>query len=78
MERGAKKVFLLATHGVNCGPAVERLDAAPVEEILLSDSIPSTKETRPKKAHIVSLANMLAMAIERIHNSESVSMLFAD
>jgi len=77
-EQGAKGVYLLATHGVNCGPAVERLNAAPVERIFLSDSIPSPEEARPERAELVSLAPMLAKAIDRIHNSESVSMLFAD
>jgi ribose-phosphate pyrophosphokinase len=73
---GAKSVFLAATHGVLCGPAVERLDDAPVDGIFFSDSIPIPGDRSPKKLQSVSLAPMLAKAIESIHKSESVSRLF--
>ncbi|HHI78799.1 MAG TPA: ribose-phosphate pyrophosphokinase [Planctomycetes bacterium] len=73
---GAKSVFLAATHGVLCGPAVERLDNAPVDGIFFSDSIPIPGDRSPKKLKSVSLAPMLAKAIESIHKSESVSRLF--
>lgn len=75
-ENGAKNVYLLATHGVLCGPAVERLDEAPVERIFLSNSIPTPEGRLPKKVEVVSLAPMLAKAIDSIHRSESVSRLF--
>lgn len=73
---GAKSVFLAATHGVLCGPAVERLDDAPVDGIFFSDSIPIPGDRSPKSLQHVSLAPMLAKAIESIHKSESVSRLF--
>jgi ribose-phosphate pyrophosphokinase len=75
-EHGAREVTLLASHGVLCGPAVERLDEAPIERVLISNSIPLAEERRPKKLHSVSLAPMLAKAIDSIHRSESVSRLF--
>ncbi len=75
-EHGAEKVFLLATHGVLCGNAIERLNDAPVERIFLSDSIPIPDDRRPERVQVASLAPMLAKAIDSIHRSESVSRLF--
>ncbi len=76
VEHGAADACLAATHGVLCGPAKERLDGAPVQRIFLTDSIPVPEERRPEKLEIVSLAPMLAKAIDSIHKSESVSRLF--
>jgi ribose-phosphate pyrophosphokinase len=74
-EKGANRIYLLATHGVLCGPAVERLNNAPVESVMLSDSIP-IRDSGVEKLTVVSLAPLLARAIDRIHRSESVSILF--
>jgi ribose-phosphate pyrophosphokinase len=74
-EKGANKIYLLATHGILCGPAVERLNNAPVESVMLSDSIP-IRDSGVDKLTVVSLAPLLARAIDRIHRSESVSILF--
>ena len=54
---------------------VERLDAAPVDLILVSDTIP-VGETSPKNLQVVSVAPLIAQAIRGIHRSESVSSLF--
>jgi ribose-phosphate pyrophosphokinase len=75
-QHGAQKVYLLATHGVLVDKAKEKLDAAPVEKIFLSDSIPVSADRRPNRVQSVSLAPMLAKAIDSIHRSESVSRLF--
>lgn len=74
-EKGAEKIYIIATHGVLCGKAVEKLNNAPVEQIIFSDSIPIS-DTGVEKLKIVSLAPLLARAIDRIHRSESVSILF--
>jgi ribose-phosphate pyrophosphokinase len=74
-EKGAEKIYIIATHGVLCGKAVEKLNNAPVEQIIFSDSIPIL-DTGVEKLKIVSLAPLLARAIDRIHRSESVSILF--
>ncbi|GAB4152481.1 MAG: ribose-phosphate pyrophosphokinase [Planctomycetota bacterium] len=74
-EKGASKVFIVATHAVLCGPAVERLNAADVEKILFADTIP-LKDKKIERLEIVSIAQLLARAIDRIHRSESVSKLF--
>ena len=74
-EKGAAKIYVLATHGVLCGNAVEKLNAAPVEQIIFSDSIP-IHDCGVDRLKIISLAPLLARAIDRIHRSESVSILF--
>jgi ribose-phosphate pyrophosphokinase len=74
-EKGARKVFLVATHAVLAGNAVERLNRAVVEKILFADTIrlPSQELER---LEVCSMAQLLARAIDRIHRSESVSKLF--
>jgi ribose-phosphate pyrophosphokinase len=63
------------THAVLCAPAVERHDAAPIDRLLVTDSIPLA-ERRPKNVEVVSVAPLLAQAIHNIHRNESVSSLF--
>jgi len=74
-EKGANKVFLVATHGVLAGNAVERLNNADVEKVLFADTIP-IRDKGLERLEVVSMAQLLARAIDRIHRSESVSMLF--
>jgi len=72
---GAKRIFACCSHGVLSGPAMERINASPIEELLISNSIPlGGKATR--KVHVLSIAPILAEAIKRIHDDESVSQLF--
>ncbi|MEM9799437.1 MAG: ribose-phosphate pyrophosphokinase [Planctomycetota bacterium] len=73
--KGARAIVIAVTHAVFCGPAVDRLDAAPVDAILATDSIPSG-ERQPKKLKICSVAPLIAQTIQSIHHSESVSSLF--
>ncbi len=75
---GAKSVFACATHGVLSGPAIERINASDIEEIVLTDTIPANSEgVATSKVRILSVAELLAEAIRRIHEDESVSSLFA-
>lgn len=74
-KAGAKSIVIAVSHAVLAGPATERLDAAPVDKILVTDTIPR-KGPSPKALEIVSVAPLLAKAIRSIHNSESVSSLF--
>ncbi|MCC6783619.1 MAG: ribose-phosphate pyrophosphokinase [Planctomycetes bacterium] len=74
-ERGARKVFIVATHAVLCGDAVKKLDACPAETILFTDTIP-VRGPKPARLVQASVAPLLARAIDRIHRSESVSSLF--
>jgi ribose-phosphate pyrophosphokinase len=74
---GAKHVVIAVTHAVLVGPAVERLDAAPIDKILITDSIPP-RPKQPRNMEVVSVAPLLARAIMNIHRNESVSSLFQE
>ena len=74
-DSGAKQIVIAVTHPVFCGPAVERLDNAPIDKILVTDTIPRG-DVSPKNLEVVSLAQLLAKAILHIHRAESVSSLF--
>lgn len=77
-DAGASKVYIAATHAVFCGPAVEKLNACPVEEIVVTDTIPLTPERTPEKVRVLSVAPLLGEAIRRLHFNESISCLFKD
>ncbi|MDF1667239.1 MAG: ribose-phosphate pyrophosphokinase [Planctomycetota bacterium] len=73
-EKGAERVIIAATHAVFCGPAIERLTAAPVEEIIVTDTIPVTANL--PNLQVLSVADFLGEAMHRIHMNKSVSKLF--
>ena len=75
MERGAKEVYVSATHPVFSGPAYERLEAAPVKEIVVTNTHPIPAERLGGKIKVVTVAPLLAEAISRIFNNESVRAL---
>ena len=78
MDHGAKSVVACATHGVLSGPAIERIEASALREVVVADSIPLTPAAQAcPKIKQVSIARLLGEAIKRIHNSDSVSSLFA-
>ena len=76
MDKGAKSVIAVATHGVLSDPAIDRLKEAPIKELIITDTISLKKEKQLPKMKIVSVANVFGEAIKRIHNGESVSALF--
>jgi len=76
-ENGASAIYACATHGVLSGPAIERINNSDIEEVLLTDTIPAgEKQEQTGKIRMLSVANLLAEAIRRIHEDESVSSLF--
>ena len=76
-ERGAQRLFIAATHGVFAGPALERLAAAGLESVVVTDSVCPQSEY-PDVIETLSVAPLLAEAIHRIHVCRSVSSLFVD
>jgi len=77
LEAGAKAVRACATHAVLSGPAVERIRESQLEEVVVSNSIPLSEEAAAlKKIRQLSVAPLLAKAIESIHEDGSVSTLF--
>ena len=76
VANGARTVDVLATHGVFSDGAVQRLADAPIDQIVVTDSIPFS-ETH-EKLHVLSVAPLLAEGIRRVHEDRSVSELFRD
>ncbi len=75
-ERGAREIYCCATHGIFSGPAIERLKKAPIKEIVITDSIPLPEHKRLPHMTVLSVAELFAGAISRIHDGRSVSELF--
>ena len=75
-ERGAKRVFACATHALLSGQATERLGASPLEEFVVTNTIHIPEERRFPQLTILSVAGLLADAVQYIHSNESVSQLF--
>lgn len=76
-QNGAAAIYACATHGVLSGPAIDRINGSVIEEVVLTDSIPlGEKSARTSKVKVLSVAPLLAEAIRRIHEDESVSSLF--
>jgi ribose-phosphate pyrophosphokinase len=76
LKHGAREVRAAISHGVFSGEAVERLTASPIEEIVVTDSLPMQDRLKGNKFRVLSIAKLLGEAIRRIHNGESVSSLF--
>jgi ribose-phosphate pyrophosphokinase len=76
MAKGAKEVYVTATHGIFSGPAHERIAASPVKEIVVTDTLPVVPSV-DSKVKVLSVAGILADTIKRVFEGESVSELFA-
>ena len=74
MENGARSVRAIASHAVMSDPATANVDQSALKEIIFTDSIPYTKES--KKVTVLSVADMFAEAIRRVCNDESISSLY--
>ncbi|HEV2457589.1 MAG TPA: ribose-phosphate pyrophosphokinase [Ktedonobacterales bacterium] len=75
-EHGARDVYACAVHGVLSGPAIERLRASPLREVIVTDTIPLPDDKQLPIITQLSVAELLAGAIERISDNRSVSELF--
>ncbi len=76
-EHGAKTIYACATHGVLSGPAIDRINASDIEEVVITDTIPlGEKAALTSKIKVLSIAGLLAETVKRIHEDESVSSLF--
>ena len=76
-QRGANKVYVGATHGVFAPQALDRLAKAPIDRVVVTDTIPQNKTSKKiSNIKVLSVAAMLGEAIKRIHRNETVSNLF--
>ena len=76
IDKGAKSISAIATHGVLSGPAINRLESSPIKNIVVTDTILISEEKKLDNMKIVTVADVFGAAINRIHNGESVSALF--
>ena len=76
VDEGANSIIAVATHGVLSGPAIERLKSAPINKIIITDTIAISDDKKIPKMDIISVADVFSEAIKRIHKGESVSALF--
>ncbi len=75
-EAGAAEIHLACTHGVLCGDAIKRIKEAPVNSVVITNTIPLPPEKRLDCIHVLSVAPLLAEAIRRIHSNKSISQMF--
>ncbi len=76
VQEGAKEVYVCAAHPIFSGPALARLEEAPIKEVIVTNTIPLKNEFIPTKITQLSVAPLLGEAISRIHDDQSVSSLF--
>jgi ribose-phosphate pyrophosphokinase len=75
-KAGAKDVYAAISHPVLSGPAIKRIDTSHLKKLFVTNTIPVEDGKKHKKIKVLSIAPLLAEAIKRIHNEESVSSLF--
>ncbi len=76
-ENGAKNIYAAITHGILSGDALKKIDLCKdLKELIITDTIPSDDSKKHPRIKVLSVAPLLAEAIKRIHNEESVSSLF--
>jgi ribose-phosphate pyrophosphokinase len=76
IANGAKAVYVAATHGIFSPPAFERIESAPVVEVIITNTLPIPEEQRHGKIRTLSVAPLFAHAIQNVYDDESVSELF--
>lgn len=75
-EAGARAIYVAVTHGVLCGPAIERIRQSPINLLGITDTIPLPGEKMISQIRVLTVAPLLAEAIKRIHHDQSISILF--
>ena len=75
-REGARRILACAVHGVLSGPAIGRIRDSVLEEVIITNTVPLTPDRQLSKIRVLSVAPLLAEAIRRIHDEESVSTLF--
>jgi ribose-phosphate pyrophosphokinase len=76
VEMGAKEVYACATHGILSGPAVERIQASAIKEMVLLNTVPLTPEKQIDKIKTLSVAPLFARAMTNIFTNDSISKIF--
>lgn len=77
-KNGAKEIYAACTHGVLSGPAIERLKATNIKELVITNTIPLLEEKKFDKIKVLNIAPLFGNAILRTHNGEGIGELFED
>ena len=77
-RHGAREIHVAATHGVFAGQAIQKLDQAPIDSVVVTDSIPRSPDNDLPKIKRLSVAPLLGEAIRRIHHHQSISAIFTE
>ena len=78
IAKGARRVVAAVSHGVFAEGSMKRIDASPIDRLIVTDSVETQPVTLSPRVKVVSVAPLFAEAIRRIHNRESISVLFRD
>jgi ribose-phosphate pyrophosphokinase len=73
---GVGDIYVGVTHGVLTGDAVKRVEDSPIQQVVITDTVPVLADKRSTKIVQLSVAPLFAQAIQRIHTGESVSAIF--
>ena len=77
IDKGARAVYACASHGVLSNPALQRINASPLRELIITDTVPPREDVRAcPKIKVLSVAKLLGEAVKRIHHGDSISSLF--
>ncbi len=76
IQKGAARVWVTATHGLFSPPAFERIETAPIEEVVITNTLPIPEDRLHGKIRVLSVAPLFARAIQNVYNDDSVSELF--
>ncbi|MFH1087859.1 MAG: ribose-phosphate pyrophosphokinase [Chloroflexota bacterium] len=76
LDHGAREVYSCCTHPIFSGPAMERIAASPVKEVVVTDTLPINGKAKPSKVTVISMASILGEAVRRIHTGLSVGAMF--
>jgi ribose-phosphate pyrophosphokinase len=76
MNQGAREVYVTATHGILSPPAYDRIEAAPIKELVITNTIPIPADRQHGKIRVLSVAPLFAHAVQNVFNDDSVSELF--
>ena len=76
LDSGAKEVYACCTHPVLSGPANDRIDQSPIKELIVTNTIPLTEQITSNKIKQLSVGELIADSIKRVHEHRSISTLF--
>lgn len=76
VDLGAKSVYACATHAVLSGPAIERIEASPIKEMVLLNTVPLSEEKKIKKITVLSTGHIFAETILRVYSNKPISVMF--